>query len=81
MYTKGQLERFADQIPDAEAQQCFRDRIADIAFENEEGLTVCMGGVVADVLEGSGVEYLARELASRILEFVTEEELKVGIVE
>ena len=74
MYTKGQLNRFADQISDAEQQQIFRDRIAEIAFRDERGIEICNAPELDDALSGSGVEHLAKELGSRIEEFISEDD-------
>ena len=75
MYTRGQLERFAAHIESDEDNRTFLDKLDEIHFEDVQGLTTCMGGEVKRVLEGTGAEHLAGILASRIAEFVTEEEI------
>ena len=71
MYTKGQLDRFAEQIPDAGDKALFKERIAKIAFQKQGEIEICNAAKLDEALVDSGVEHFAEELSSRIAEFIS----------
>ncbi|MBP7773949.1 hypothetical protein KA071_02555 [Candidatus Gracilibacteria bacterium] len=79
MYTKGILTRYADGLEQSgrtiDAAD-FRSALSRITFEIANGVEVCMGGAVSDVLEGTSIECLIADLAQRWHEFATPEDLK-----
>lgn len=75
-YPKEVIELYGDAIEDEVLRGEFKSRIAKVEFFVEGGKEICVAGEVRRALEGSSVEHLVKDLATRYTEFLSPRMIK-----
>lgn len=76
MWTRGVLERYADQVPEPEKKERLAEAITTIRFESAGAIQMVAGQEAEQAFERAGLGDLYDDLSSRTLEFVTEDDLR-----